>query len=77
MSREGCGRKDHGGRWRGEEINRATKTQNLTVRLSQRNQDYSTMGRKKIKTQKASGNITIERNIQHSSLLGKINRILD
>lgn len=37
------------------------------------------MGRKKKKekTQKASGNITIERNIQQSSWLGKRNRILD
>lgn len=37
------------------------------------------MGRKKMKkkTQKASGNISIERNIQQSSWLGKMNRIPD
>lgn len=55
MSREGGGRKDHGGRWRGEEINRVTDTEPYReLMLSQRNQDYRKLG-KKIKIKNTKG----------------------
>lgn len=67
VSREGGERKDHGGRWRGEEINRVTHTQNLTVRLCyyKKNQDYSTLGRKNQKHKRLQAtfqlNVTFDR----------------
>lgn len=48
MSREGGGRKGHGGRWRGEEINRVADTETYReVMLLETNQDYNTLGRTK------------------------------